>query len=152
MHERVHCPDEAAKSPVAHSCGLLNHPNSFHRGIFKLNTKSDADSLLYSLSHFQWDNYTVHMLTQSYLLPPLTSTVKSSLFMHEHSSPLSLAARLPQHRVNYSRYINNGWTFSLTDLVYLSLFPYHFSTINSHTIYNVVLKEQEHLYSFVYTD
>ena len=31
---------------------LLNHQNSFHRGMFKLNTEFDADSLLYSLSHF----------------------------------------------------------------------------------------------------
>ena len=33
---------------------LLNHPNSFHGRIFKLNTKFHADSLLYSLSHFEW--------------------------------------------------------------------------------------------------
>ena len=30
---------------------MMNHPNSFCRGMFKLNAKSDADSLLYSLSH-----------------------------------------------------------------------------------------------------
>ena len=34
------------------------------------------------------------MLTQRCLLPLLTSTVKSSLFTHVHSSPCSLAARL----------------------------------------------------------
>ena len=82
---------------VAHSCGLLNHLNSFCGGMFKLNAKFDVDSLLYSLSHFECDGHTVHMLTQWCLLPPLTSTVKSSLFTHAHSSPLSLAARL--HRV-----------------------------------------------------
>ena len=37
------------QSPVAHSCGLLNHLNNFHRGMFKLNAKCDADSLLYSV-------------------------------------------------------------------------------------------------------
>ena len=37
----------SCQSPVAHSCSLLNHPNSFHRGIFKLSTKFDADLLLY---------------------------------------------------------------------------------------------------------
>ena len=48
---------------------LLNHTNSFHRGIFKLNTKSNADSLLYLLSYFEYDGHTVHMLTQHiYLL------------------------------------------------------------------------------------
>ena len=62
---------------VAHSCSLLNYPNSFQRGMFKLNTKSDADSLLYSISHFECDGHTVHMLTQWHLLPPLTRTVMS---------------------------------------------------------------------------
>ena len=85
---------QSCQSPGAHSCSLLNHLNSFQRGMFKLNTKSDADSLLYLLSHFECDYHTVHMLTQWCLPPPLTSTVKSSLFTHAHSRPLSLAAML----------------------------------------------------------
>ena len=84
----------SCQSPVAHSCGLLKHSNTFHGGLFKLNTKFDADSLLYLLSHSEWDGHTVHMLTQWHLPNPLTSTVKSLLFTHVHSSPLSLAARL----------------------------------------------------------
>ena len=48
MHERAlswwRC-----QSPVAHSCSLMNHLNSFHGGMFKLHAKFDADSLLYSL-------------------------------------------------------------------------------------------------------
>ena len=67
---------------------LLNHLNCFHGRMFKLNAKY-ADLLLYLLSHFECDGYTVHMLTQSHLLLPLTSTVKLSLFTHEHSSPLT---------------------------------------------------------------
>ena len=53
------------------------------------------------------------------LPPPLTSTVKLSLFTHVHSSPLSLAARLHQCHANHSCYINNGWTFSrqISDIV-----------------------------------
>ena len=102
----------SCQSPVAHSCSLLNHPNTFHRGVFKLNAKSDADLLLYLPSHFECDDHTVHMLTQYHLLPPVTSTVKSSLFMHVHSSPLSLSARLHQCHTNCSHYINNGWSFS----------------------------------------
>ena len=97
-------------APVAHSCGLLNHQISLCGGVFKLNTKLDADSLLYSLCHFECDGHTVHMLTRWHLLVPLTSTVRSSLFTHEHS--LSLTARLHQCHANYSPYINNGWTFS----------------------------------------
>ena len=69
------------------------HVNSFRRGMFKLKAKCDADSLLYPLSHSECDGHTVHVLTQWCLLPPLTSTVKSSLFTRAHPSPLSLAAR-----------------------------------------------------------
>ena len=91
---------------------LLNHPNSFWGGIFKLNTKFNADSLLFSLSHFECNGHTVYVLTQQHLPPPLTSTVKSSLSMHVHSNPLSLAARLHWCCANCSLYINNGWAFS----------------------------------------
>ena len=102
----------SCQSPVAHNCNLLNHPNSFHAGIIKLNAKFDADLLLCSLSHFECEGHTVYMLTQWHLLPTLTSTVKSSLFTHAHSSPFSLAARSHWFRTNHSHYINNGWTFS----------------------------------------
>ena len=90
---------------------LLNHPNSFRGGMFKLNAKFDTDSLLYLLSRFECDDHTVHMLTQQHLPPPLTSTVKS-LFTHTHSSPFLLAARLHRCCANHSYYINNGWAFS----------------------------------------
>ena len=59
--------------------------------MLKLNAKFDADPLLDSLNHFVCDSHTVHTLTQRCLLPPLTSTVKSSLLTQAHSSPLSLA-------------------------------------------------------------
>ena len=98
-------------SPVAHSCSLLHHPNSFCRGRFKLNAKFDADSLTSSLSHFECNGHTVHMLTQLCLLPPLTSIVRSSLFMYAHSRPLSLATRLHQCHTNHP-HINNGWSSS----------------------------------------
>uniref|UniRef100_A0A8C4SZ30 Uncharacterized protein n=1 Tax=Erpetoichthys calabaricus TaxID=27687 RepID=A0A8C4SZ30_ERPCA len=55
---------------------------------------------------------TLRMLTQRCLAPPLTGPVKSSLFTHALSSPLSLAARLHRWCTNCSRYINNGWTLS----------------------------------------
>ena len=42
----------------------LSHPNSFCRGMFKLNAKFSADLLLYSLSHFECDGHTGHTLTQ----------------------------------------------------------------------------------------
>ena len=80
--------------------------------MFKLNAKFDADSLLYSLSHFECHSHMLHMPTQQHLPPPLASTVKS-LFTHVCSNPLSLAARLHQFRTNHSNYINNGWIFFL---------------------------------------
>ena len=80
--------------------------------MFKLNAKLDEDSLLYLLSHFECNGHTVHMLTQWHLPPPLTSTVKLSLFTHGHSSPLSLAARLHWCCTIHSYPINNGWNFS----------------------------------------
>ena len=101
----------SCQSPVAHSCSLLNHPNSFRGGMFKLNTKSDADFLLYSLSHFwmQWPHSTrAHSMAST---TSADSTVKLSLFIYAHSSPLSLAARLHWCSINHSHCINNGWTF-----------------------------------------
>ena len=79
--------------------------------MFKLNAKCDADSFLYSLSHFECDSHMVHNLTQQHLPPLVTNAVMSSLFTYEHSSPFSLAARLHQCRANHSYYINNGWVF-----------------------------------------
>ena len=79
--------------------------------MFKLNAKSEAYSFLYSLSHFESNGHTVHMLTQQYPPPPLTSTMKSSLFMYVHSSPFSLAASLHQCRAKHSCYINNAGLF-----------------------------------------
>ena len=94
---------------------LLNHPNSFCRGMFKLNTKFDTNSLLCSLSNFKCNGHTVHMLTQRCLPPSLTSTVKSALFMHTHSSPLSLAARMSYKAFSlYQQWLD----FFQTDFVY----------------------------------
>ena len=110
----------SCQPPGAHSCALLNHLNSSCGGMFKLNAKFDADLMLYSLSHFECNSHTVHMLTQWHLLPPLTSTVKSSLLRHTHSSLLSLAAMLHQCGTNHSHHINNTWSISGQTLLLLS--------------------------------
>ena len=39
----------SCQSQAAHSCGLLNHSNSFGGGTFKLNAKFDTDLLLHSV-------------------------------------------------------------------------------------------------------
>ena len=80
MPEPAHSRDEAANHQLPISGSLLNHPNSFHRGMFKLNAKFDADSLLYLLTHFECNSHTVHMLAHGHLQPPLTGIVKLSLY------------------------------------------------------------------------
>ena len=70
--------------PVAHSCSLLNHLNSFHGGMFNLNAKFDADSLLYSVmpnavaTEYTW-------LTQ-WCLPPHWPVQGSRHCSHLHIS------------------------------------------------------------------
>ena len=127
MREQVYSRDEPTNHQlliavavffILHLCtrcnipeSLLNHMNSFHRGMFKLDAKFHANLLLYSLSHSECNNHS-HILSQGRLPPPLTSIVKSSLFTHTDFSPFSLAVRFHQCLANCSHYINNGWTFS----------------------------------------
>ena len=101
----------SCQSPVAQSCDLLNHPNNFCEGMFKLNAKFDADWSLYSLRHCDYDSHILHRLTQWCLPPPLTSTVKPSFFTHAPSSPFFLVARLHRCHSNHSCYINNSLLF-----------------------------------------
>ena len=115
MHEWAHSHDKAA-----------NHqfPIAVAFWIIWIVSMEECSSLMQNLmqsllqihcstcSHFECNSHTVHIFTQWHLLPPLTSTVKSSLFTHVHSSLLPLAARLHQCHVNCSHYINNGWTIS----------------------------------------
>ena len=110
MREWEYCRDKVASHqlPIAVAFWTIQIVS---QGMFKLNAKFDADSLLYLLSHFECHGHAVHILTQKCLPPPLTSTVKSSLFTHVHSSPLVLAARLYWGHANCSHCINNGWTF-----------------------------------------
>ena len=92
--------------------------NGFHGGMFELNAEFDADSLLYFLSHFECDGHTVHTLTQWCLPPPLTSTVKLSLFTPVHCSPLSLAARLRDVALTVLLILTIAGLF-LIDLIYV---------------------------------
>ena len=102
----------SCQSPVAHSCGLLNYPNSFFRGMFKVNAKFDADSFSTCsvILNTMATQYSCSLSGASPLT--LTSTLKSSLFIHAHSSLFSLAAKLHWFWANCSHYINNGWIFS----------------------------------------
>ena len=94
MHQWVHCCDEAANHQLPIATALWVFWIVSMEEWSSLMQTLDADSLFYLLSHFECEDHTAHMLTQWCLLPPVTSTVKSSSFMHTHSSPLSLVARL----------------------------------------------------------
>ena len=112
MHEQACCCDEAANHqlPIAANFWII-WIISTEECLSLIQIWCRFIALL--TRHFECDDRTVHMLTQWCLLPPLTSTMKSSLlFTHAHSSPLSLAARLHWCCTNLSCYVNNGWTFS----------------------------------------
>ena len=69
------------------------------------------------------------MLTQWCLPAPLTSTVKSSLFIHVRFSSLSLDARLHQCCANHSCYIHNDSTFSRQTSRYTHVYLYTYTSL-----------------------
>ena len=83
----------SCQSPVAHRSRLLIHANSFYRGMFKLNAKFNADSLLYSVI-FNVTATQYPCSLNSVYCPLLTSTVKSSLFTHAHPQYLLLGSQV----------------------------------------------------------
>ena len=91
----------------------------------------ECSSLMQNLIQIHCSTHSVilNVMATQYTCPlngvyhPLTSTVKSPLFRHVHSSPLSLASRLHWCWANCSLYINNGWAFSGQALVYSVIFP-----------------------------
>ena len=110
MHEQACCHDEAANHqlPIA---AVFESPKWFSQRNVQAYCKIWC-RIGALLNPFECGRHTVHMLTQGHLLPSLTSTVKSSLFIDAHSSPLSSAARLHQCCPNHSCDMNYGWTFS----------------------------------------
>ena len=109
MHEWVPCHSEAANHqlPIALAFWIIRIVSMEECSSFSQNFMQFRCS-----THSAILNAAATQYTQQSLQPPLTSTVKSSLFTHVHSSPLSLAARLHWCHSNCSHYINNGWTFS----------------------------------------
>ena len=101
MHEQECCCDE-----VAHSCGHLNHLNSFCRGLLKLNAKFDVDLLLCSLSHFECEAMQ-YVFSLNGIYCPLW------LIQWSHGcSCMWILVHSPWCPTKRSHYINNGWTFS----------------------------------------
>ena len=139
MHERAHCHDEAASHQL---------PTAAAFWIIWIVSMEECSSLMQNLMHihcsthclFECDGHTVHMLTQRRPLPPLTSTVKSSLFVHVRSSPLSLAVRL--HRCCMETVL-----IRLTELDFfldrLYLYIYIYLSIYHLSIYLSIFRERE---------
>ena len=123
------------QSPAAHSCDLLNYPSSFCRGMFKLNSKFDADycstcSIILNVTATQ---YTCSL--SGIYCPPLTSAGKLSVFMPPHSSPFP---SLHGCHANHSRYINNVWTLLRQTIIYNLLYIWPLKTNSTIHIYFVI--------------
>ena len=111
---------------VAHCDKATNHQLSIAAAfwIIRILSAEECSSLTQNLmqSHCSTQSFWLPWPHSTYahsvcLLPPRTSTVKSSLLTHAHSSPLSLAAWLHPCHANRSHYIN--WlAFFWTDLVF----------------------------------
>ena len=111
MHYQVCCHDEAANHQVPIAAAFYIIPIVSAEEYSNL-TQNLIQNHCSTHSVILRDDHTVHMLIQWHLLPPLTSTVKSLLFIHVHSSPLYLTARLHWCGASHSHYINNDKTFS----------------------------------------
>ena len=110
MHEWACCHEEAANHqlPIAAAFWIIQIVS-----LEECSTSTQNSMQICCSTHsfwMQWPHSTHAHSTASTDL--LTSTVKSSLFMHAHSSPLSLASKLHWCHTNCSHYIDNGWTFS----------------------------------------
>ena len=94
---------------------LLNHWNSFHGRMSKIQAKLDADSLIYSLCHCESDGRTVHKLRQRH---PTNDWLAPREFTHAQKGLLWLAAKLHQGHATGSRNIKYGWILSRQTLYY----------------------------------
>ena len=99
MHEWAHCHDEAAKHqlPTAAAFWIIQIVFSEECSSFTQNLMQIRCS---PQSVWMPQPHSTHAHSTGWLLPPLTSIVKSSLLKHVHSSPLSLAARLHRWSCN----------------------------------------------------
>ena len=110
MHKRAHCHDTAANHQLPTAAAFWIIPI----------VSTECSSVMWNLMQICCSTCSVilNVMTTQYICSlngiyhALTSTVKSSLLTHVHSSPLSSMARLPQCFTNWSCYINNSWTFS----------------------------------------
>ena len=93
MHEQAHCCDEAANHqlPMAATSWIIQIVSMEECLCLKENLMQIFCSTHSVILNVMATQYTC--FAQWHLPPLLTSTVKSSLFIHVHSSPLSLASR-----------------------------------------------------------
>ena len=111
MHERACCGDEAASHQLPIDAAYWT---TWIVSTEECSSSSKIWSRFVALlaqSFWMWQSHRTHAHS-TVSTAPLTSTVKSALFTHVHSSPLSLAARLHRCRANRSHYTDNVLTFS----------------------------------------
>ena len=102
--------------------------------MFKLNAKFDADSLLYSLSHFKCNGPTVHMFTQRHLLPNWL------VQWAHHCLPICIAVHSPwlPHYTDVAQTILVLLTMAglfWTDHIYHKNSPFKFSKIHNNVLW-----------------
>ena len=108
MHEQVHSCDEAANQqlPIAAAFWIIWIVSMEECSSFMQNLMQMCCCTCSVILNARASQYTCSL--NGVYPPPLTSTVKFSLFTHVHSSSLSLTARFHQCCANHSLYINNG--------------------------------------------
>ena len=141
------------KLPIT-SCPQLQPPESSEQ----FPRRNECSSLTQNLIQIHWlYSLILNVMATQYMCslnsiyqPPLTSTGKSSLFTHVHSSPLSLATRLHPCHTNHSRYINNGWAFSgQTSFVYNILRGLQkYKIMFREKLHTIIIDLEEHLLQY----
>ena len=117
----------SCQSPVAHSCGPLDHLNTFCGGMFKLKAKFDADLLLYFLSHFECDIHTIHMQSTASTTP--TDQYSEVVIVQACSFQSTLlGCQVASMSCKPFLYINNGCTFS-RQTSYIHVYVYNIRNI-----------------------
>ena len=121
IHEWSFCRDEAANHQL---------PIAVAFWIIPILSAEECSSLMQNLMQvrcsaysviLKCDGYTVHMLTQWCLPPPLISMVKSIIVHARASQSTPLGCQVTWCCTNCSRYINNAWSFSGHTLMYTYL-------------------------------
>ena len=102
----------SCQSPFSHSFSLLNHPNSFWEGMFKLNAKFDLQIHCSTYSVILNVTATQYTCSLNIIYCPHWLVQWSCHCSHMHIPSTLLGCQVTYCHTNHSCYINNGSTFS----------------------------------------